>query len=174
MKIRKKFAIPPVKVACLACRASKTRCSGQEPCSSCVSKRRECCYLASKRGGPRKKNQISSPSPEKSQKRTRYSMAPDITEGTSSTTECISCAGGPTTSDFSQVDFVAMPVAGLAQSHTTVSTGFPSIIDDADAYFNHFQSPKLLPAIEWSPLTPGGSASEMYVSFLHHTPDCKL
>ncbi|KAJ5557833.1 hypothetical protein N7513_003419 [Penicillium frequentans] len=32
--IRKKFAKPPVKVACLPCRASRIRCGGQQPCSN--------------------------------------------------------------------------------------------------------------------------------------------
>ncbi|KAG5290979.1 C6 zinc finger domain-containing protein [Histoplasma capsulatum G186AR] len=52
---RKKFAKPPVKVACLSCRASRIRCDGKETCSGCASKGKECCYLPSKRGGPRKK-----------------------------------------------------------------------------------------------------------------------
>ncbi|CAG8269507.1 unnamed protein product [Penicillium olsonii] len=62
---RKKFAKPPVKVACLPCRASRTRCGGQMPCSNCVNKDRECSYLPSKRGGPRKKKEKSSASPER-------------------------------------------------------------------------------------------------------------
>ncbi|KAI2863141.1 transcriptional regulator family: Fungal Specific TF [Aspergillus niger] len=35
--VRKKFAKPPVKVACLACRASRTRCDGQDPCTNPLS-----------------------------------------------------------------------------------------------------------------------------------------
>ncbi|KAJ5152343.1 Transcription factor [Penicillium capsulatum] len=62
--VRKKFAKPPVKVACLPCRTSRTRCGGQEPCANCVAKGRKCSYLPSKRGGPRKKKQKLSPSPE--------------------------------------------------------------------------------------------------------------
>ncbi|KAI1176704.1 hypothetical protein F4777DRAFT_248266 [Nemania sp. FL0916] len=50
---RKKFAIPPVKIACLSCRASRTRCNGEHPCASCVTKDRECVYKPSRRGGPR-------------------------------------------------------------------------------------------------------------------------
>ncbi|KAI1779698.1 hypothetical protein F4818DRAFT_149655 [Hypoxylon cercidicola] len=50
---RKKFAIPPVKNACLSCRASRTRCNGERPCASCVTKDRECVYKPSRRGGPR-------------------------------------------------------------------------------------------------------------------------
>ncbi|EZG08241.1 hypothetical protein H106_02433 [Trichophyton rubrum CBS 735.88] len=52
---RKKFAKPPVKVACLSCRASRIRCDGKDPCSCCALKGKECSYLPSKRGGPRKK-----------------------------------------------------------------------------------------------------------------------
>ncbi|KAI1345046.1 hypothetical protein F5Y15DRAFT_15563 [Xylariaceae sp. FL0016] len=55
---RKKFAVPPVKNACLSCRASRTRCNGEHPCASCVAKERQCTYQPSRRGGPRirKKN----------------------------------------------------------------------------------------------------------------------
>ncbi|EHA25366.1 hypothetical protein ASPNIDRAFT_131021 [Aspergillus niger ATCC 1015] len=38
----------PVKVACLACRASKIRCDGQNPCTN------ECQYQPSRRGGARR------------------------------------------------------------------------------------------------------------------------
>lgn len=50
---RKKFAVPPVKIACLSCRSSRTRCNGEHPCASCVTKDRECVYKPSRRGGPR-------------------------------------------------------------------------------------------------------------------------
>ncbi|KAI0482245.1 hypothetical protein GGR56DRAFT_177304 [Xylariaceae sp. FL0804] len=50
---RKKFAQPPVKIACLSCRASRTRCNGENPCASCVAKARQCAYKPSRRGGPR-------------------------------------------------------------------------------------------------------------------------
>ncbi|RYP82731.1 hypothetical protein DL769_001540 [Monosporascus sp. CRB-8-3] len=50
---RKKFATPPVKVACLSCRAARTRCNGERPCASCIAKDRECTYKPSRRGGPR-------------------------------------------------------------------------------------------------------------------------
>ncbi|KAL4785560.1 hypothetical protein BJX76DRAFT_177073 [Aspergillus varians] len=59
--VRKKFAKPPVKVACLACRASRTRCDGQDPCANCLNKKRKCSYLPSKRGGPRKKKKPQAP-----------------------------------------------------------------------------------------------------------------
>ncbi|CEJ58569.1 hypothetical protein PMG11_07223 [Penicillium brasilianum] len=45
---------PPVKAACLACRSSKTRCDGERPCRSCLSRGRECHYQPSRRGGPRR------------------------------------------------------------------------------------------------------------------------
>ncbi|KAI1818447.1 C6 zinc finger domain-containing protein [Poronia punctata] len=60
---RKKFATPPVKIACLSCRASRTRCNGDHPCSSCITKDRECVYKPSRRGGPRIRKK-SRPSPE--------------------------------------------------------------------------------------------------------------
>ncbi|WYZ35836.1 hypothetical protein EsH8_X_000483 [Colletotrichum jinshuiense] len=50
---KKKFATPPVKIACLACRASRTRCDGSTPCASCKGRGRECVYKPSRRGGAR-------------------------------------------------------------------------------------------------------------------------
>ncbi|KAK2049513.1 hypothetical protein LZ31DRAFT_457312 [Colletotrichum somersetense] len=50
---KKRFATPPVKIACLACRASRTRCDGSTPCASCKSRGRECVYKPSRRGGAR-------------------------------------------------------------------------------------------------------------------------
>ncbi|KAL0933961.1 C6 zinc finger domain-containing protein [Colletotrichum truncatum] len=50
---KKKFATPPVKIACLSCRASRTRCDGSSPCASCKSRGRECVYKPSRRGGAR-------------------------------------------------------------------------------------------------------------------------
>ncbi|KAF7590238.1 hypothetical protein BBP40_003122 [Aspergillus hancockii] len=44
----------PVKAACLACRASKTRCDGQHPCKPCSERSRGCFYRPSRRGGPRR------------------------------------------------------------------------------------------------------------------------
>ncbi|KAE8419381.1 hypothetical protein BDV36DRAFT_136558 [Aspergillus pseudocaelatus] len=63
----------PVKLACLPCRAIKTRCDGQNPCTNCYNNRRECRYRPSRRGGARKGNafktrkraiaEINTPSP---------------------------------------------------------------------------------------------------------------
>ncbi|KAJ5881262.1 uncharacterized protein N7473_012315 [Penicillium subrubescens] len=100
--IRKKFAKPPVKVACLPCRASRTRCGGQEPCSNCVAKGRKCSYLPSKRGGPRKKKQKASPSPEEEapHEDAQYAVDPsaDFDEPPGM---------------FTQIDVLSLPGAGL-------------------------------------------------------------
>ncbi|KAF3763401.1 hypothetical protein M406DRAFT_347123 [Cryphonectria parasitica EP155] len=50
---KRKFAAPPVKSACLSCRAARTRCDGGKPCATCQNRNRECVYLPSRRGGPR-------------------------------------------------------------------------------------------------------------------------
>ncbi|PWY67893.1 C6 finger domain protein [Aspergillus heteromorphus CBS 117.55] len=62
----RKFCKPPVKVACLSCRALRVRCDGQETCANCVAKGIPCSYLPSKRGGPRncqnrKRKRLSTP-----------------------------------------------------------------------------------------------------------------
>ncbi|KAJ5370825.1 uncharacterized protein N7496_006917 [Penicillium cataractarum] len=101
--VRKKFAKPPVKVACLPCRASRTRCGGQEPCSNCVAKGRKCSYLPSKRGGPRKKKQKASPSPEEEEaphEDAQYAVDPAV--------EFDEPPGM-----FSQIDVLSLPGAGL-------------------------------------------------------------
>lgn len=55
---------PPVKNACLACRAKKARCDGVQPtCGQCTSKGRECQYVKSRRGGARKKKEQLVPTP---------------------------------------------------------------------------------------------------------------
>ncbi|KAH9213606.1 hypothetical protein DL95DRAFT_390398, partial [Leptodontidium sp. 2 PMI_412] len=51
--VRKKFAVPPVKLACLECRASRTRCDGKPECSNCINRGKTCVYTQSKRGGSR-------------------------------------------------------------------------------------------------------------------------
>ncbi|KAH8602004.1 hypothetical protein B0O99DRAFT_680155 [Bisporella sp. PMI_857] len=51
--VRRKFATPPVKVACLECRASRTRCDGKPECANCSTKGKACVYTQSKRGGAR-------------------------------------------------------------------------------------------------------------------------
>ena len=55
---------PPVKNACLACRAKKARCDGAQPiCGQCIAKDRECQYVKSRRGGARKKKEQLLPAP---------------------------------------------------------------------------------------------------------------
>ncbi|CZT11182.1 related to C6 finger domain protein [Rhynchosporium graminicola] len=51
--VRKKFAVPPVKLACLECRASRIRCDGKTQCSNCINRGKACVYTQSKRGGSR-------------------------------------------------------------------------------------------------------------------------
>ncbi|KAH6980647.1 hypothetical protein BKA56DRAFT_585822 [Ilyonectria sp. MPI-CAGE-AT-0026] len=46
----KKFATPPAKSACTACRASRLRCSGHSPCNRCLAKNRICVFTESRRG----------------------------------------------------------------------------------------------------------------------------
>ncbi|OAP60358.1 hypothetical protein AYL99_05360 [Fonsecaea erecta] len=50
---RRKNMLPPVKVACTSCRASRTRCDAKVPCNNCVVRGKECRYVKSNRGGPR-------------------------------------------------------------------------------------------------------------------------
>ncbi|KAJ4859882.1 fungal zn(2)-Cys(6) binuclear cluster domain-containing protein [Trichoderma breve] len=47
--------MPPTKLACLHCRASRTRCDGELPCHNCEIRDRDCSYVPSKRGGSRKR-----------------------------------------------------------------------------------------------------------------------
>ncbi|KAF7884803.1 hypothetical protein EAF00_010621 [Botryotinia globosa] len=51
----RKFLAPPVKVACLECRAARTRCNGKTPCANCASRGCDCVYTPSKRGGARRR-----------------------------------------------------------------------------------------------------------------------
>ncbi|KAH7118334.1 hypothetical protein EDB81DRAFT_238988 [Dactylonectria macrodidyma] len=46
----KKFATPPAKSACTACRASRLRCSGHSPCTRCLTRNRICVFTESRRG----------------------------------------------------------------------------------------------------------------------------
>ncbi|KAJ5546311.1 hypothetical protein N7494_003896 [Penicillium frequentans] len=123
--IRKKFAKPPVKVACLPCRASRTRCGGQEPCSNCLNKGRKCSYLPSKRGGPRTKKQRPSPSPEE-----------DAAPQDSSQFAAISAEFEEPSGMFTQIDVLSLPGAGLRhldfpQQVSSLFQGFYA--GDADA-----------------------------------------
>ncbi|TGO70040.1 hypothetical protein BOTNAR_0004g00250 [Botryotinia narcissicola] len=51
----RKFLAPPVKVACLECRAARTRCNGKTPCANCANRGCDCLYTPSKRGGARRR-----------------------------------------------------------------------------------------------------------------------
>ncbi|RAH40386.1 uncharacterized protein BO95DRAFT_468826 [Aspergillus brunneoviolaceus CBS 621.78] len=84
--VRKKFAKPPVKVACLAC------------------KKRKCSYLPSKRGGPRKKKKPSIPSDEAVQQDDEQSAM--ITPPSSGFND-------DSPEMFGQIDVLSIPGAGL-------------------------------------------------------------
>ncbi|KXG47407.1 Transcription factor [Penicillium griseofulvum] len=134
--VRKKFAKPPVKVACLPCRASRTRCGGQMPCANCVSKDRECSYLPSKRGGPRKKKEKSSLSPEHASRRddTLYNTIPSPPE--------FEEAPGM----FNQIDELSLPGAGLR--HLDFQSDVPSMFQNfftGDGSQSHMQVPLMSP-----------------------------
>ncbi|OQE27334.1 hypothetical protein PENSTE_c004G02083 [Penicillium steckii] len=118
--VRKKFAKPPVKVACLPCRASRTRCGGQEPsCSNCLAKGRKCGYLPSKRGGPRKKKQKLSPSPSPD-----GDLSRDEAYVTDPSAELDEAPGM-----FGQIDVLSLPGAGLRH------LDFPQVASIFQGYF---------------------------------------
>ncbi|KAJ5997483.1 hypothetical protein N7522_009143 [Penicillium canescens] len=161
--VRKKFAKPPVKVACLPCRASRTRCGGQTPCSNCVSKDRECSYLPSKRGGPRKKKEKTSDSPEKESRQN------DAQYGTMPSPGEFEDASGM----FSQIDDLALPGAGLR--HLDLQSEMPPIFQ---GYFtgegqSHMQVPPMPPSTTSSQsfVRTYGSEPEIlnaYYDFIHN------
>ncbi|BCR98031.1 uncharacterized protein AKAW2_31350S [Aspergillus luchuensis] len=107
--VRKKFAKPPVKVACLACRASRTRCDGQDPCTNCSSRNKSCSYLPSKRGGPRKKKNKPSAAAE-----------PQHDGVEDPTIFPVSSGFDESSGLFGQIDVLSIPGAGLR------SLDFPS------------------------------------------------
>ncbi|KAJ5424026.1 Transcription factor [Penicillium cf. griseofulvum] len=156
--IRKKFAKPPVKVACLPCRASRTRCGGQMPCANCVSKDRECSYLPSKRGGPRKKKEKSSVSPEHASRQddTLYNTIPSPPE--------FEEAPGM----FNQIDELSLPGAGLR--HLDFQSDVPSMFQNfftGDGSQSHMQVPLVSPPPEQT----YGSEPEIlnaYYDFIHN------
>ncbi|CAI7597292.1 unnamed protein product [Penicillium pancosmium] len=118
--VRKKFAKPPVKVACLPCRASRTRCGGQEPCcSNCLAKGRKCGYLPSKRGGPRKKKQKLSPSPSPDEELPQDDPYVDV-----SSADLDESPGM-----FTQIDVLSLPGAGLRH------LDFPQVASMFQGYF---------------------------------------
>ncbi|CAI7582741.1 unnamed protein product [Penicillium bialowiezense] len=158
---RKKFAKPPVKVACLPCRASRTRCGGQMPCSNCVSKDRDCSYLPSKRGGPRKKKEKSSASPEGDQTQDAPSYA------------AMPSPGFEESVIFNQLDNLSLPGAGLR--HLDFQSEMPSIFQGLftnDGTQSHMQVPPISPPLSTtdSYVRTYGSEPEIlnaYYDFIH-------
>ncbi|KAF4765184.1 hypothetical protein HAV15_003151 [Penicillium sp. str.  len=162
--VRKKFAKPPVKVACLPCRASRTRCGGQMPCANCVSKDRECSYLPSKRGGPRKKKEKSSLSPEQESRQddALYNAVPSPPE--------FEEAPGM----FNQIDELSLPGAGLRHLdfHSEIPSMFQSFFT-GDGSQSHMQVPLISPPLNSSQpfVRTYGSEPEIlnaYYDFIHN------
>ncbi|KAJ5250565.1 hypothetical protein N7489_000975 [Penicillium chrysogenum] len=162
--VRKKFAKPPVKVACLPCRASRTRCGGQMPCANCVSKDRECSYLPSKRGGPRKKKEKSSLSPEQESRRDEalYNAVPSPPEFEESP------------GMFNQIDELSLPGAGLR--HLDFQSEVPSMFQNffaGDGSQSHMQVPLTSPPLNSTRtfVRTYGSEPEIlnaYYDFIHN------
>ncbi|RDK36589.1 C6 finger domain protein [Aspergillus phoenicis ATCC 13157] len=118
----RRFCKPPVKVACLSCRTLRVRCDGQERCSNCVAKDTICCYVPSKRGGPRncqnrKRKRASTPP-------TTVSDAPDEGYQTQKKGSPI-VEGPPSSSDddgwFNQLLSLGAPGAGLRSVESSVT-----------------------------------------------------
>ncbi|KAJ5337889.1 hypothetical protein N7452_004617 [Penicillium brevicompactum] len=159
---RKKFAKPPVKVACLPCRASRTRCGGQMPCSNCVNKDRDCSYLPSKRGGPRKKKEKSSLSPERDQSHDAPSYP------------AMPSPGFEESVIFNQLDNLSLPGAGLR--HLDFQSEMPTIFQGLftnDGTESHMQVPPVPPSLNTtnSYVRTYGSEPEIlnaYYDFIHN------
>ncbi|KAJ5492257.1 hypothetical protein N7453_010354 [Penicillium expansum] len=170
--VRKKFAKPPVKVACLPCRASRTRCGGQMPCANCVSKDRECSYLPSKRGGPRKKKEKSSLSPEQesTQDDALYNAIPSPRNLKNKRYTHRSLAPGM----FNQIDDLSLPGAGLR--HLDFQSEVPSMFQSffaGDGSQSHMQVPLMSPPLNSAQpfVRTYGSEPEIlnaYYDFIHN------
>ncbi|RHZ70417.1 hypothetical protein CDV55_108467 [Aspergillus turcosus] len=163
--VRKKFAKPPVKVACLTCRASRTRCDGQEPCSNCLSKKKKCSYLPSRRGGPRKKKKSSSP-PDSST-RQDDSQNSNLTPPSSF---------DDSSAMFGQIDVLSLPGAGLRalDFSSDVNTMFADLFTSNNGNNTHGQmeptpSPSNIPSRPR--VRTYGSEHDIlnaYYDFIHH------
>ncbi|KAJ5101784.1 Transcription factor [Penicillium alfredii] len=136
--VRKKFAKPPVKVACLPC----------------------------KRGGPRKKRQKSSPSPESDEK-----QQDDVHY------EAVPSASGfeEQPGMFSQIDVLSLPGAGLR--HLDFQSDVPSMFQGfytGDASQSHVQMEPIASPLSNTPqsfVRSYGSEPEIlnaYYDFIHH------
>ncbi|KAJ5042448.1 uncharacterized protein L3040_004996 [Drepanopeziza brunnea f. sp. 'multigermtubi'] len=113
---RKKFAVPPVKLACLECRASRTRCDGKTECSNCITRGKTCVYTQSKRGGSRIRRKRVSTESQSSPKfnnkelnQCALSIMPESEEGTfAAPLSLVAPGGGLKQLDFSldDTDFI--------------------------------------------------------------------
>ncbi|KAL4931502.1 uncharacterized protein BDV17DRAFT_301764 [Aspergillus undulatus] len=163
--VRKKFAKPPVKVACLACRSSRTRCDGQDPCANCLSKKRKCSYLPSKRGGPRKKKKHSLPAEDnvrqdEAEHPITTPLSPDFEDSAL----------------FGQIDLLSAPAAGLRTLDFSpdVQSLFAGLFVPSDGDHNHAQmepTPSLSSVSSTSVVRTYGSEHEIlnaYYDFIHN------
>ncbi|KAJ5783006.1 hypothetical protein N7457_004780 [Penicillium paradoxum] len=180
--VRKKFAKPPVKVACLPCRASRTRCGGQMPCANCVNKDKECSYLPSKRGGPRKKKEKPSPSPEEESTQdeaapyTAVPSPPEFDEGGlfAITLRKRRTYRGLVPGMFNQIDELSLPGAGLR--HLDFQSDVPSMFQGfftGDGGQSHMQVPPVPPSLNSAQcfVRTYGSEPEIlnaYYDFIHN------
>ncbi|KAL1858870.1 hypothetical protein VTK73DRAFT_7786 [Phialemonium thermophilum] len=134
---RKKFATPPVKIACLSCRASRTRCDGTKPCANCQARGRECVYRPSRRGGARVRKKPRSP--EEARQDGPAQPPPAEPDPTQRSTEAIPLE-----------NFIG-PGAGLSQ--------LPDWLQDSDFIFDSlFTSPEI-PGLSNGDLSLGSGPS---------------
>ncbi|KAK9613437.1 hypothetical protein V6000_005137 [Aspergillus fumigatus] len=163
--VRKKFAKPPVKVACLTCRASRTRCDGQAPCSNCFSKKKNCSYLPSRRGGPRKKKKNSSPSDSRTRQDDLHNSAITPASGLDDSSAM-----------FGQIDVLSLPGAELrALDHSSdMNTMFADLFplnngSNTQGQMEPTRSPSNIPS---QPMVRTyGSEQDIlnaYYDFIHH------
>ncbi|KAL4968823.1 uncharacterized protein BDV14DRAFT_166807 [Aspergillus stella-maris] len=162
--VRKKFAKPPVKVACLACRSSRTRCDGQDPCANCLNKKRKCSYLPSKRGGPRKKK--------------KHPVTPEDVVQRNDVDHPIIAPLSPSFEDsalFGQIDLLSAPAAGLRalDFSSDVQSLFAGLFVPNDGGSSHVQmepTPSLSSVSSSTVVRTYGSEQEIlnaYYAFIH-------
>lgn len=143
----------------------------------CVNKDRECSYLPSKRGGPRKKKEKSSTSPERHQSQDvpypampspgfEECMCVDYCQTENQQINIVTPSNGILAGMFSQIDDLSLPGAGLR--HLDFQAEVPSIFQglfNSDGTQSHMQVPPISPSLMGteSYVRTYGSEPEMYV-----------
>ncbi|KAK1991402.1 hypothetical protein LX36DRAFT_735582 [Colletotrichum falcatum] len=151
---KKRFATPPVKIACLSCRASRTRCDGSTPCASCKSRGRECVYKPSRRGGARVRRKPR-PSEELTQQAQAFNGDMPLDEVAPQNRESLRLAAV-------RDHFLTEPAAISVQNYIDPGAGLRQLQDffqDSDFIFDTL----FLPGVPGS--TSGESASEHSFNF---------